>query len=223
MASNSPVFNVIDLENWSRNEYFNHYYHRVKCTYSVTADIDIGALLVLCKAKSIKLYPAMIHMITTTVNQIDELRISFNEQGQLGMWNYLSPCYTLFHQDDKSFTNIWTRYERDFSVFNHDYLDDINQYGDIKKFIAKENEPLNTFPISCIPWISFTGFNLNIYDDAKYLCPIFTIGKYYQRDNRTIIPVSVQLHHALCDGYHAGLIFQTLENLASAPEKWITA
>ena len=112
---NHSVFNIIDIENWPRKFYFEHYSQRVKCTYSITVNIDIESLLTTCKKKSIKLYPAMIHIITTAVNQIDELRVGYNNRGQLGIWNFMSPSYAVFHNEDKTFSNIWTPYDNDFN------------------------------------------------------------------------------------------------------------
>jgi len=221
MNKPEPFFDIIDLDTWPRKSYFDHYYNQVKCTYSITADIDISILLKLIKTQSVKLYPAMIHIITSAVNDIEELRTSHNDQNDLGTWNFMSPCYTVFHNDDKIFSNIWTPHSQSFSKFNHDYLHDLDTYGNVKDFIAKPNDPGNTFPISCLPWIDFTGFNLNIYDDARYLCPIFTLGKYSVKDGKTVIPLSVQLHHALCDGYHAGMLFERIRELASKPEEWV--
>jgi len=219
----TPIFDLIDFENWPRKSYFDHYYNQVKCTYSITADIDIAFLLKICKEHSIKLYPAIIHIITRAVNQMDELRTSYNDRNELGTWDFMSPCYTVFHKDEKIFSNIWTPYSESFSDFNRDYLQDIETYGSIKDFMAKGDEPGNTFPISCLPWIDFTGFNLNIYDDARYLCPIFTLGKYRVKEGKTTIPLSVQLHHALCDGYHAGVLFEKIRELSINAEKWLIA
>jgi chloramphenicol O-acetyltransferase type A len=214
-------FKLIDLSSWPRKFYFEHYYHQVKCTYSITAEIDIEVLLKACKENSIKLYPAMIHAITRAVNQQEALRTGHNEQGELGVWDFMSPCYAVFHQDEKIFSNIWTSHSEKFSDFHRDYLSDAKTYGTVKDFMAKGNEPANTFPISCIPWVDFTGFNLNIYNDARYLTPIFTLGKYSVKEGRTIIPLSVQLHHALCDGYHAGALFQQIRGIVATPEAWI--
>lgn len=221
MENDSPFFKVIDQDTWSRKSYFEHYYQQNKCTYSLTVPIDIGRLLSLCKQRSIKLYPAMIYLVTTAINQIEELRINYNEQGKLGAWNFLSPCYTVFHDDDKTFSNIWTPYTKDFSAFNLNYLSDIEMYGAVKNFFPKKEEPSNTFPISCIPWLDFTAFNLNIYDDGRYLTPIVTLGKYTRQGEQVMIPISAQLHHALCDGYHAGLLFELIKKLSANPEEWL--
>ncbi|MGG1636094.1 CatA-like O-acetyltransferase [Paenibacillus sp. NRS-1760] len=90
------------------------------------------------------------------------------------------------------------------------YLDDIKKYGNVKQFAAKTNNPPGTFPISSIPWVSFTGFNLNIYNEGTYLLPIFTMGKYFQHDEKILLPLSGQFHHAVCDGYHAGVLYNEL-------------
>ena len=60
----------------------------------------------------------MIYLISTAINQIEELRIDKNDKGQLGIWNFRSPSYTVFHDDDKTFSNIWTQYDPSFSVFH---------------------------------------------------------------------------------------------------------
>ena len=67
---------------------------------------------------------------------------------------------------------------------------------------------------SCIPWVSFTGMNLNLSADRSYYPPIFTVGKYHISGGRCLLPVAVQVHHAVCDGFHAARIFSDLEPLA---------
>lgn len=67
---------------------------------------------------------------------------------------------------------------------------------------AKPDTPENTFPISMIPWITFEGFNLNLKEGYNYLLPIFTLGKYYFDNDNIFLPLSVQVHHAVCDGFH---------------------
>ena len=46
------AFDLIDIENWERREYYEHFIGKVVCSYSVTVDIDITDL------KGQRLYPA---------------------------------------------------------------------------------------------------------------------------------------------------------------------
>jgi len=41
--------------------------------------------------------------------------------------------------------------------------------------------------------------------------PIVTLGKYFERDGKVYIPVAIQLHHAVCDGFHAGRFMTELQ------------
>lgn len=214
-------FNPIDMDNWSRKPYFEHYLNHVRCTYSMTANIDITDLLSAAKNNGIKLYPALIHMISTVVNRHIEFRTCFNSEGKLGYWDSLSPSFTIFHDNDRTFSSIWTLYDEEFNDFYSRYLDDMKMYGSVKQFAAKANEPPNIFPVSSIPWVSFTGFNLNVYNEGTYLLPIFTMGKYFQQDGKILLPLSGQFHHAVCDGYYVGVLFNELQLRADTCHEWL--
>ena len=49
-------------------------------------------------------------------------------------------------------------------------------------------------------------------DDGKFLLPIFTMGKCFERDGKHLLPLSIQVHHAVCDGYHVGLFVEKLQS-----------
>ncbi|MEI4771649.1 type A chloramphenicol O-acetyltransferase [Psychrobacillus sp. FJAT-51614] len=213
-------FNFIDRENWGRKQYFEHFLNQ-KCTFSITANIDITTLLEQLRNKGIKFYPTFIYMVSKTVNSHKEFRICFNDEGSLGYWDKMIPSYTIFHNDNKSFSSVWTEISNDFSVFYKSYQEDIKQYIVIKKLDAKDNVPKNSFHISSIPWVSFTGFNLNINNDNDYLLPIVTGGKYFNQTDKTLLPISLQVHHAVCDGYHASIFIEELQQLANNCHDWL--
>ncbi|WP_410772516.1 type A chloramphenicol O-acetyltransferase [Fontibacillus sp. BL9] len=220
-------FIPIHLETWARKPYYEHYLNRVRCTFSMTANVDITRLRNEVKHRGIKLYPALIYMISTVVNRHRELRTCLGPVGQgqlgLGYWETMSPGYTVFHKEDKTFSSLWTAYSTDFSEFYGRYLDDLEQFGNARGLFPKTNEPPNTFPVSSIPWASFTGFNLNVFNEGTFMLPIFTMGKYFTQGEAaiTMLPVAVQLHHAVCDGYHAGVMFEELQRMTDDCKNWL--
>ena len=72
-----------------------------------------------------------------------------------------------------------------------------------------------------IPWSSFTSFNLNINNGENFLLPIITAGKYSQVRNELLLPVSLQIHHAVCDGYHASIFMNDLQKLSDESIYWL--
>lgn len=191
-------FIPVDLDTWARKEHFEHYFHQVPCTYSMTTKLDITPLI---EAEE-RLYPAMLYRIAKAVNQYQEFRMDLGPDGTLGFYTEMHPCYTIFHQDSETFSNLWTEYTDDYEAFCRAYQQDLEQFGSCKDMMAKPDVPVNTFPVSMVPWESFEGFNLNLQNGYRYLPPIFTMGKY-QRDERGVwLPLSIQVNHAVCDGFH---------------------
>lgn len=199
-------YRVIDKDGWPRKEYFEHYLRDVPCTYSMTTKLDVTAI----KNQKLKLYPAMLYCLTKTVNRHEQFRTAFRADETLVVYRSMHPCYTVFHQDSKTFSNLWTAFSDDYDTFCRRYEEDRRQFGTIKAMDAKPNLPENSFTVSMIPWVSFDGFNLNL-SSFDYLLPIFTIGKYQEENGRYKLPLSVQVHHAVCDGYHTSCFINDLQ------------
>ena len=192
-------FEPIDLSRWERAEYFTHYLHEIPCTYSMTVRLDITKL----KQSGKQLYAAMLYALAKAVNAHPEFRMALDADGKPGVYGRMHPCYTVFHKDTQTFSNLWTAFDGDYAVFCQNYQRDMEAYGSIHRMDAKPGLPENSFTVSMLPWASFEGFNLNLQKGYAYLKPIFTIGKYTGQDGRYTLPLAVQVHHSVCDGFHA--------------------
>lgn len=202
-------FHKIDKKNWIRKEYFEQYFSKVPCTYSISAKIDITKIV---KDKR-KIYPSMLYYITTIVNRYSEFRTAFNEKGELGVFDEMIPSYTIFHKETETFSEIWTEYKPIIEDFYIEYEKDTQQYGNKNGMVGKPNVPQNIFTVSMIPWTTFEGFNLNLQKGYEYLLPIFTMGKFYKDTEKIILPLAIQVHHAVCDGFHICRFINELQEL----------
>lgn len=198
------AFKLIDIDKWHRKEFYLHYIDNVVCSYSATVDLDITPL------RGQRLYAAMLWMITDTVNEYEEFRTYLSSKG-LGIFDAMHPSYTIFNQRNKNFSVIWTEFSAEYAIFLRRYQHDVSQYSASTALAPKPEKPENTFDVSMIPWMTFTSFNLNIFGDGKYLLPIFTMGKAFIREEKTYLPLSIQVHHAVCDGYHVSRFVDTLQ------------
>lgn len=64
---------------------------------------------------------------------------------------------------------------------------------------------------SVLPWIAFTSFT-NARRGAGESVPKVVFGRHEERDGRRVMPVSVEVHHALVDGLHVARYLQTLRS-----------
>jgi chloramphenicol O-acetyltransferase type A len=211
-------------ETYPRREHYKHYVSASgNCTFSLTANIDVTHLQANLDAKGFKTFPSHCWLFSKAANGLREFRMAHNAKGELGIWDYVSPRYNVFHESMKTFGGIWTAYDADFRTFYENCIADMRQYANKPGFALMEGIP-NIFDFSCLPWVHFTGFNLNIYTQAPFtwLVPQITIGKYASDPGgRLQLPVAIQVHHAVCDGYHLGKFLAQVQELADGCKEWL--
>ena len=205
-------FNKIDMTVWKRAKTFEHFTSEVPCTYSMTVNIDASNLLRAAGERGVKFFPSFLYCLAGVVNAHEEFRMDFNSEGRVGFYDESHPCWAVFDRRDESFTTVWAEYSPNFSEFYARYLKAMRAFENGEN--AENPAPRNIFNVSCIPWTSFTGFNLNLGRGWSYLPPIFTAGKYFSEGGRTLMPLALQLHHAACDGWHASRFVMELQETA---------
>ena len=207
-------FSKIDIDTWERKEYFNHYYNNVRCTYSLTVNIDITKLYHCVKDRDLRVYPVLIWLIANAVNHFEFLRFNYDEDGNVGFYDEVNPSFTYKFPDNKRFNVLWCKYNQELRAFYDDCICVMNKCDGSKMF-PMQDMPKNCFDISALPWIEFTSFNLNVYADGTHLAPIFTTGKLIKDSEKIKLPLSIQVHHAVCDGYDVSCFISYLQDLAN--------
>ena len=76
-----------------------------------------------------------------------------------------------------------------------------------------EDQPKNFFDVSCLPWIRYTHFDVHVFDEGKFLAPVVTWGKYEPKDGKLIMPLTMNIHHAVADGFHLSRFFNEVQEL----------
>ncbi|WP_057815208.1 CatA-like O-acetyltransferase, partial [Companilactobacillus futsaii] len=158
-------------------------------------------------------YPLFIYSIVRVINSNYLYRMDFNEAGELGYYESSVPFYSIFDSRTELFSNIDTPDAYTFAEFDRDYLSDVKKYRGTGKLFPKQPVPKNVVNISMIPWVNYTGFNLNINNNDNYLLPIVTAGRFERAGDEIKLPVTFQIHHAVCDGYHTSQFFIKLQDI----------
>lgn len=79
------MFKLIDKNTWKRKQYFDHYFNQIRCSYSITVNIDITKIISFKNRNHTKLYPLLIYILTKAVNNREEFRTAINDKGELGV------------------------------------------------------------------------------------------------------------------------------------------
>lgn len=210
----------IDLDTWPRKQHFEHYLRASPCTYAMTVELDVTAFVAALARSDRKTYVAQVWALATVVNRHQEFRMCLTDDGAPAVWPTVHPAFTVFHAERETFACVWAAYDPDFGAFHDVAAALLAEHASAVDFFPQGAPPPNAFDVSSLPWASFTGFTLNIQHGWRHLAPIFTLGRYVERDGRVLLPLAVQIHHAAADGFHTARLVDELQALLSDPS-WV--
>ncbi|SFR71183.1 chloramphenicol O-acetyltransferase type A [Agromyces sp. CF514] len=218
MTTPAPV--PVDLETWPRRETFEYYRHQVPCTYAITVELDVTAFVAALRQSTKKTYPAQIWAIANIVNRHPEFRMTLTDEGAPAVWPVVHPAFTVFQPERETFAAVSVAYDADFAAFHAAAVEALASASHATGMFPQGELRADAFDISSLPWTSFTGFTLNIDGGSNHFAPIFTLGRYVERDGRTLLPLALQIHHASADGFHTSRLLRELEELLAEPS-WL--
>lgn len=213
MKKTAPEYTPVDVSRWARKEHFEVFQSFAQSTINQTVLIDITALLKHVKNIGWKFYPTIIFLVSKIVNRHPEFRMAI-KNNELVVWNNSHPSYTIFHNETETFSSLWSHYDGNIHHFQDAYSEDVAQHGNNIAYWPKGESPENVFFISAIPWVSFTSFNINVAHMQNFFAPMFTLGKYYSQDGKIVLPLAVQVHHSVCDGFHVARLCNELQAMS---------
>ncbi len=216
-----PAFQPIDASTWPGAQTFHYYTQMVPTSYTINVSMDVTILRNTLKQKEYKFFPAYLYLVTKAIGKVKELRVAVKD-GVLGRWENLTPLYPQFHDDDKTTSLLWTEYDDCFQSFYDDYIKDTREYGNSHGILSSKGlPPANGFVISCIPWFTFNSFSLHNHGIKDYYFPSFEAGGFASDKDKTIMPLSITVHHATTDGYHLKVFLEELQKTMNEPEDWL--
>ena len=204
-------YTKVDIDEWSRGSLFQFYIEKMRIVMSLTVDINVAPLITYTKKNDLKFYPAMIWVVSKVINSHDEFKYSWDTDGNLIRWDSISPSYTIFNRDDECFSKFVTEYTDDIFEFYQRTVDDQRKYQEERAIIG--NQPQNFFDVSCLPWVKYKHFDVHVFDEGKFLAPVVTWGKYEVQNGNALMPLTMNIHHAVADGFHLSRFFNEVQEL----------
>ena len=208
-------FTPIDLSTWPRREHFHYYRNQLPCGYSVTVQLDVTRFRAMLERKGLKFYPSFIWCVSHTILSHPAFRMGVDSEGQPGTYDRMHPNYTVFHEDDHTFSDLWTEHNESFPVFYQAFLSDVATYGTRHGMKARAGQPANFYCISCVPWLSYTALTQPTPTPADSN-PRITWGRWHRQEGRTLLPMTLLANHALVDGIHIARFYENLDRELAA-------
>ncbi len=209
---------IIPLENWPRKDHYLFFREFDYPYFSLCADMDITQFLPLIKDRGISFTASIMYLVARVANGIPEFRQRVRERGPIEH-EIVHPSVTILSKDDL-FAFCTAFYQEDFLTFTAETRQEILRIQTEPSLKEKIHDDSMLF-MTAIPWVSFTSFMHPTKLSPSDSVPRFAWGKFREEGQKTVMPLSVQGHHALMDGLHAGLFYEEFQRLLNSPELFI--
>ena len=201
----------IDLDNWKRKGHFEFFHRMDYPQYNICMNIDVTNFLTFTRRNGLSFYYAMIYASCTVLNQIENFKYRIRED-KVVLHDKIHPSFT--YMDNNQADDL-------FKLITLDLNDDIFEFVKAAKEVSENQQSFfeqdklagrdDLIYITCIPWISFTHISHTISLNKNDSVPRISWGKYFKQGNNFLLPFSVQVNHALIDGFHIGKYIDQLQ------------
>ena len=206
----------IEIESWPRREHFKIFSTFDYPHFSLCANVDLTAYYPFLKQHGISFNIATVYVLSRAANAIPEFRYRIRAGGVIEH-EVVHPSSTIMAKNDV-FSFCTMEYDEDFSVFAQKSSEKIARVRERPRLSEEDQNRDDLLFMTAIPWVSFTGFMHPLHLHPADSVPRFAWGKYFEDGETLKMPLSVQGHHALMDGLHAGKYYAEVQNYFYQPE-----
>jgi len=196
-----------------RQAHFEFFHQMNHPHFNICANVEITSLIDKLTKNKLPFTPSIVYLISKTANEIKEFRWRIRE-GVIYEHEVVHPSFSVYTEVADVFSFCEVKFENNYEDFVQNALKKIEEMKENPSFSDEDGRDDYLF-LSAIPWVSFTGFQHAMSCHPTDSVPRITWGKYFENNGKIMMPLSVQVHHALVDGRHVGAFFQHFEKYAS--------
>ena len=213
------MFKHIQFTNPHRQKHFDFFNSMDRPHFNICANVEITGFIHFLKEKNLAFTPSIVYFISRVANEIPEFRYRIRA-GSVIEHQFLHPSFSVSTEATDVFSFCLVDYVENFNAFVNNALVKMEEMKTQPSFEDEVGRDDYLF-LSAIPWVAFTGFEHAMHYSPADSVPRITWGKYFSQNEKIMMPLSVQAHHAVVDGRHTGKYFQLFEKYMQKPPDFI--
>ncbi len=207
----------LDLAAWNRRSHFDFFRHYERPWFTLCADVDVTPVTERCAQPGGPSYfLATLWMSLKAANEIEALRLRLRGE-RVVVHDRVHGGSTVL-MPDETFVFAYFDYLPEFAPFAERAAAELRRVRSDPGELRPRPERDDMIHYSIIPWVAFSSFQHARARGANESVPRLVFGKRRDVAGRQLMPVSVEVHHALVDGLHVGRFYERFEELAREPD-----
>ena len=197
----------IDLNTWNRKAHYEHFIELFDPYFAVTIACDVTKAYNFSKENNISFFGKYLHDCMKAINEIDNLKLRI-ENNKIVEYDVIHASATIM-RSDKTFGFSFIEFDNDLSVFLKNISSEKLRIENTTDLYPPKNG-LNCIHCSAMPWLNFTGHKEPVSGKLDSV-PKFAFSKVSNLKDTLNMNVSINVNHALVDGYHVGEFFEKFQ------------
>ena len=198
-----------DINTWNRKTQYQFFKNFDDPFFGLTCHIDVTNLRAFCKKNKLSFSLAVLYFSMKAANEITEFRLRIVND-EVVEFDSIEIGSTFLNDDNSFFFGL---FKNESTVFDFDAKGK-QLVKELKrgKIFEEHWNKIDLIFGSTVPWISFTSIkHARNIEREKSGIPKFVFGKRFQQNDKLLLPFSIEVHHALMDGFHVGQLVEKLQ------------
>ena len=211
----------LDVMNWARRDVFEFFRGFDKPYFNICTRLDVTSLLALVRSRrdaSVSL--ACHYLALRAANEIEPFRYRLRE-GKVLIHDVIHGG-TIVLLPNESIALAYFDYDKDFAKFALGAHRAIKEAESGNEGFRPRISDDARIHFTTLPWLAFTSFSHARNWGREDSVPKIAFGKFTREQERILMPISVEVHHALMDGLHVGRYITWVEEALTRPEHYLS-
>lgn len=198
----------LDIEKWNRKQHFHHFRTLQDPTFGIVANVEVTKAYQLAKNNNESFFIRYLHACLKAINLVENFKYRL-EDDKVAIYDTVHVSATIARPDN-TFGFSFIKFSENFEVFKSSFENE-------KKRIVNSTDlfppiySINCIHCSALPWINFTAHKEPNSGNKNDSVPQLSFGKIIQENGKILMPIAVNVNHALMDGYHVGQFFDKFQ------------
>jgi len=206
---------IIDYNKWERKEHFEWFKNFDEPFWGIVSEVDCSIAYDYSKKVGIPFYHNYLHKSLMAANLLEDFRLRI-EDNQIVCFDKIHASATLNNKDGL-YAMSFIEYHKDLEEFSKNIKKEAERVAKITGLgVNSDTARKDTIHYSSVPWYKITGLTHARNYKFEDSVPKITFGKFEQVGNKKIMNISINGHHGLIDGSHAGKYLNLFQQLLKA-------
>jgi chloramphenicol O-acetyltransferase type A len=208
------VGEYIDIEHWSRRDLYTLFMEYDRPHFSITAEVDVSRHYAASREEDGPSFVlGVLFAALQAANSIEAFRLRLREEGVFRHERVGIGCTVA--RPNRTFGFGYFEWDDAFARFQSAGRAELDRVRDDAVVIDPRRRNDAWIHSTFLPWVRFTSFaNAHRRELSN---PKLAFGQRFERDGTWLMPVAVEVHHALVDGLDVGEFFQTFQQILASP------